>query len=673
MSNLCIPKFVADSFKKALKGKDIQIGELLKMSTEERTKLFEKYAGTDAKTISTLFEEKLVLKNKVAGLKNFINQITMEGKYNPERKAELEQAINDYRAKQQERIFSPSEEQTFLNDLADKINGTHITLEESKQLWDLTSKVDDLAKNFDNTKPTGEKWSSPEKAREYGASKVAMDNYVESLKEPPQTLKQIFKDTINETKDTFKTNKPKAVGDILKKTLQTITDNSVALVASIDNSFMGRQGLKTLMTHPSVWWDGAKNSFTDIAGTLGGKNMKDALMADIYSKENYLNGNYDLAKILPKSEEQYPTSLPERIWGLGKAFKASEVAFTGSAIRMRTGLYDLVSNIAEKNGVEMNKAEIQSIGKMINSLTARGQWGKTGEPAVVRMILWSPKMLKANLDVLTAHTGQDISPFARKQAAINLAKIVMTSATIMTIANAIKPGSAETDPRSTNFGKVKVGNTTFDFTGGASSLLVLASRLLSGSSKSSSTGLVTQFGSGYGQQSRFDTLIDFLTNKTTPPVGAIISFLKGTTPSGQKATLKNVVGNITTPISIQNAINLKDDHSAEAVLGVLLDTIGINANTYNAGATDWTLNPGVELQAFQSKVGDVKFKEANDLYNTKVKTWLEKVKTDSIYKQMSPEDKQKIITRKKGDIKNEVLKQYGFIYKAPKTKKLPKF
>lgn len=663
---ICIPKKAAEQFKKALKGKDIQIGDLLKMSTEDRQKVFESFAGKQAKEINTLFEEKLVLKNKVMGLKNFIAKVAQEGRYSPERKAQLEQALSDYRAKQQERIFNPTEEQTFLNELADKTQGTHITRDEAKNVFELTSKVDSLRQELD-TKYT------EAKGREFGAAKVVMDNYVDALKEPPATLKQMIREALDQTKDEWKTNKPRAVAQLLLKTLKTITDNSIALVASLDNSFLGRQGLKTLMTHPTVWWKGASNSFKDIAGTLGGKNMKDALLADIYSKENYINGNYDLAKILPKTEEQYPANLPGRIPGLGRAFKASEVAFEGSAMRMRTGLYDLISQIAEKNGVDVSeKYQIESMGKMINSLTARGALGKVGESPAVKLIFWAPRMLKANWDVLTAHTGQDLSPFARKQAAINLVKIVVTSATIMTLANAIKPGSAETDPRSSNFGKIKIGNTTFDYTGGAGSLLVLAARQIMNSTKSTSTGLVSPFGTAFGQQSRFDTLIDFMTGKTTPPVGAIIAMLKGSTPTGQKATATNVLGNIVTPISLQNALQLKDDHSAAAVLGVLLDTIGLNTNTYVAGATDWTQNPGVELQAFQKKVGDTKFTAANTTYNQQVKTWLTSVKQNPVYIKLTPEEKQRVITNKKDEIKKKIFAQYGFRYKQQKAKPVPK-
>jgi len=512
------------------------------------------------------------------------------------------------------------------------------------------------------------------KNKEYAATKVAVENYIESLRGPEESVKELIIQAFEDTKEQWKTNKPKAVFDLLMKTTKVMVDNSIVLVASIDNSFIGRQGLKVLMTRPTVWYDGAINSFKDFAGTLGGKNMRDALLTDIYAKENYINGNYEIAKILSKSEEQFPTSLPGKIPALGRLFKASEAAFEGSAMRMRTGLYDLISDMAQKNGVDMTqKYQIESIGTIINSLTARGQWGKRGESPIVKLILWAPKMLKGNIDVLTAHLGQDISPFARKQAAINLTKIVMTSATIMTLANAIKPGSAELDPRSSNFGKIKLGNTTYDFTGGASSLVVLAARQISGSTKSSSTGLIKEFGTEFGQQTRFDSLIDFLTGKTTPPIGAMISFMKGTTPTGDRATLGNVAKNILLPISIQNAIKLKDDSSANAILGVILDGFGINASTYVAGSTDWTKNMGVELKAFQAKVGNVKFEQANDLFNKEVTEWLISTKNNVIYQKLSPEDKQRAITNKKDDIKTKIFRQYGFRYRKAKSNRIPNF
>lgn len=413
----------------------------------------------------------------------------------------------------------------------------------------------------------------------YGANKVRYQNYADFLKRQNAPIKKQLREAGKEFATTWSQNKPKAVYNIGKDATNTIVNNSIAMVATLDNSFLGRQGLKTLQTHPSVWAKGAYNSFIDFGKTIGGKNAHDALMADIYSRENYMNGNYDKAGILNKLEEQFPTSLPERIPGVGRVFKASEYAFTGSAIRMRTGLFDLMEKTAKKNGVEWNETQIKDIGKMINSLTARGKWGQKGEPGVIRLVMWAPKMLKANLDVLTAHgltAGLD-TPFARKQAAMNWVKIIGETATLIMVANALKPGSAETDPRSSDFGKIKVGDTRFDITGGAGSIVTLSARLIRNSRKSTTTGEIIPLGGGFGQSSRFDVLADFMVGKSTPPARVVFDWLKSKDYKGDPFSPATSVYRAVTPITIQQAIQLKDNASADRVAGVILDGLGISS------------------------------------------------------------------------------------------------
>jgi hypothetical protein len=85
---------------------------------------------------------------------------------------------------------------------------------------------------------------------------------------------------------------------------------------------------------------------------------------------------------------------------------------------------------------------------------------------------------------------------------------------------------------------------------------------------------------GYGQSTPFDALIDFLINKTSPPARVVVDWLKGKTREGKPTTLANVAYGAFTPISIQNALKAKDDVSADKVAAVILDLVGINANSY---------------------------------------------------------------------------------------------
>lgn len=573
----CLLPGQVEKFKKALKDKDIKIAELIKMSPEKRIELFKEYAGENAKEVNLLFERKRVLKNKMLGMKNWASKLGEVGKYSPEGKAKFNALKEEYKAKQFERTFNPKEEESFLSSLVESKFGSEITREEAKNVFNLTQKSDKLLKEYNTDTET---WSSPEAKGKYGASKVVLENYVETLKNPELKLTDIIKSRSSELKQTFKENRAKATTDLLRDSLKFVNDNFIAVVASFDNSFLGRQGLNTLQTHPTKWWGGAKQSFVNFAKTLGGKNAMEAVMAKVYSDPNYLNGNYQKSGILKKGEEQFPTSLPGRIPGVGRVFKASESAFTGSAIMMRTGVYDLLEKTARKNGVEINDEWIKDQGNLINSVTARGK-GKITESEVTRLLLWAPKMLKGNIDVLTAHAGGAglKTPFARKQAWANLAKIVAETVGAVVIINALRPDTVETNPQSSDFLKIKIGDTRFDITAGKASIITLVARLLTGRTKTQS-GDIKKINSGeFGSSTLFDVGLNFLVNKTTPMTRTVIDFLRGTDFKYDKTTVKGELFN-KMPISIQNFLELKDNPESEAVVGAFVDLFGINANTY---------------------------------------------------------------------------------------------
>lgn len=410
----------------------------------------------------------------------------------------------------------------------------------------------------------------------YGRAKADYMAYLEELSGERRSVKEQLKDRIAEFSKEWEDNSVSAIFHLVEDTLKTGIESSIGFVASLDNSFMGRQGLWTLMTHPTAWWDGAYNSFADMVKVLGGKEARRELMADMYSRDNFKE--YIKAKIITKNEEQYPSHIPSRIPVIGRAFSASEQAFFGSALRMRMDLYDLLTSRAKANGVDFGKkGEIENWGKLINSLTARGAWGKKGDPVTLKLLLWAPKMLKGHLDVLTAHglgSGLKESKYARQEAFKNIMKITAETALIMAIADALVPGSIEWDSKSSDFGKIKIGNTRFDITGGAAALVVFASRMVKGLTKSTTTGLTTQ-------KARWDIFLDFLRGKANPPIRMLTDWMIGENWRGEKFSWTDSAINAFTPISIQNAIDLKDEQSLASVMGVFLDAVGISSNTYS--------------------------------------------------------------------------------------------
>ena len=286
MAMFCIPKKKIAEFRKALKDKKLDIRKLLQMSTEERTKLFAKFAGEDAKDVNLLFEQKLLLKNWVQGVKNWASKVGEVGRYDPLEKAKMEELMKDFREQQRKRLLSPDEKESFLSDAVEAKLGTSISKGEAKTLFDLQTKANKLKEKIDIDTPR--QLRSPEQQRiasEYGAAQVAANKYVDILK-GQGSLRDTVKAAKQEFKEDWEEDKITAIGKVVMKSIKSITDNSISMVASFDNSFMGRQGMHLLNTHPKIWWKMAKKSFSDIYKTLGGKDSRDALMADVYSRPN---------------------------------------------------------------------------------------------------------------------------------------------------------------------------------------------------------------------------------------------------------------------------------------------------------------------------------------------------------------------------------------------------
>lgn len=490
---------------------------------------------------------------------------------------------------------------------------------------------------------------------EYGRAKTAFRNYVSALK-------------LNATKKSFK-EQLKSPGELFMKG----AGNAKALQSSMDNSSLFRQGWKSLWTHPGKWSKNALKSFQDIAKTFGGKNVLDETAADISSRPNELNGFYKKAKLaVGIDEEAYPEHLGYKLPLLGRAYKASEAAFVGFLQRQRADIFDKYIDMAQKSGVELTDKELASIGKLVNGLTSRGSLGKYESAGnLLNNIFFSPRLLKSHFEVLGGHviTGAGGSNFVRKQAAKNLVKIVSGTAAVLALADAVRPGSVEWDPRSSDFGKIKIGNTRFDVSGGMGSVATLASRLVTLSKKSSTTGDVSPLtGQGFGAATGLDVVENFFENKLSPVAGVARDILRGETFQGDKPTPARIAGSLITPLIFQNLSQLKGPGSANSVAAGISEALGVSANTYSA-SPNWKTSGSAELKAFKEKVGDEKFSQATKNFDNKFDTWLRGIEKTPKYQALSVDDRQTVRNNKSEEIKKKILEGYNFEYEPPKKDK----
>jgi len=543
MAGFCLPKELTKPFLSALKDGTFNPAKLSSMSSAERRSAFAQIVGeANAREVNSLFESKLLLKNQQQGIITWAKQVAG---LKPQEIADLTSKVSKL-----DRVLNPADERLFLEDLARKKLGMEVTIEEAQRITKLAQEVQKAKAAME---AGGDRMA-------YGRAKVALGNYVSELKNSNGlSLRE------------------KGLGGAVNE----LAGISKGLKASLDNSAIFRQGWKTLFTNPSLWLKNSIQSFIDLAQQFGGKAVMDEVQADIQSRPTY-----DLMKQakldIGTTEEQFPSHLAEKIPLLGRLYKASEAAYTGFVYRMRADVFDKYLEIAKQKGIDItDKNQLIPIGRLVNSLTGRGNLGKAEQVAgAVNNVFFSPRFLKSNIDFLTAHQFQKgVTPFVRKQAAINLVKAITGTAAVLAIANAISPGSVETDPRSSNFGKIRINGTTFDVSGGMASVLTLAARLLTLSSKSSVTGKVSPLNSGkYGAQTGVDVVVNFAEGKLSPIASVVRDLLKGQDFQGNKVTPLGEAANLLVPLPITNAIQLSQAQNAPTLLGIIADALGISVN-----------------------------------------------------------------------------------------------
>jgi hypothetical protein len=652
----CLIKSEEQKFRKALVEKKINPFVIQSMTSEERRSLFSEFVSEEnAKNINSLYESKLLAKNQQKGFENWVKRslgMTPEIKRDMVSKIERLNELG---------VLNPQELADFKEDMARTRLGLGITFKEAKTINTLAEERT-LAREKWN-KDTG--WSSKKDRIQYGIRQVMLENYVNDLKLQSQKIN-------------FKENPILATTEAVK----SIPSVMKSLMASLDNSFFGRQGIKNLfgsIEQKKIWARTFAKSFKDIGMEIANKKIDglepmDLIRADVYSRDNSINGKYKAGnyRIGVLNEEAFPTSLPERVPLLGRLFKASETAFTGGALRMRADLADLLIAKAEKAGVNtLNPEQARGIGNLVGSLTGRGSLGK-GETIAdeLNVLLFSARFFKSNIDTLTAHQfDKKATPFVKSEARKNLLTIVANLAGILTLAKLIDPEAVDEDPRSTNFGKVRIFGKWVDISGGMRGIITPAARLIP-TKRNGEWGLWQKSAGGdwtnlakpkYGQRDGLDLLLDsFFLNKLAPVAAILRDALRGEMFGGEPFDIKKSITNSITPLSIQKFNDVKDEKFG-VITGVMIsEFFGLGVDTYKSESS-WNKKTSKEMTEFKSQVGSDLFNQANEDYNRAYSLWFEEVSKDPRYKRLSDDGKEKLQTDAKDALKNKILDEYGYI------------
>ena len=323
---------------------------------------------------------------------------------------------------------------------------------------------------------------------------------------------------------------------------------------------------------------------------------------------------------LETREENFPSAMAELIPGIGKLIHISDKGYVNFLNGLRAAMAEHYYQFAAEQGWDLNDDHlISSINRFVNSATGRGDLGAFQKYATtLNATLFSPRLLWSRINFLNPVFYARLHPFARRQALKSLSKLMAGAAFTMGMAR-LAGAQVSFDPRNSDFGKIKVGNTRIDFLGGFQQPLVLLSRLATMTSVSPTTGRpMSLSGKGFGT-SELDILQRFFANKLAPVPSAMYEAFSQKDPlSGQPvgrgsfvpdihhlfgpegSLEKNFVLKRMIPLLAQDIASLPP--GPESGLGVL-PAMGIGASSYGPPLTGQKLIDAINKATRDAGVG----------------------------------------------------------------------
>lgn len=313
--------------------------------------------------------------------------------------------------------------------------------------------------------------------------------------------------------------------------------------------------------------------------------------------------NHDLTK----REEDFMSSLSEKIPFIGKSVvKGSERSYTALLNKSRVDMFNYFANSMEQRGLtfENSPKQYKAMAEYINNATGRSDFGETLNRVapILNSVFFSPRLIASRVNMLSYWAQPRFWKTLPKEVKIdyfrNWLSLLAVGGTLMAVA---KAGGAEVedDPRSSDFGKIKSGNTRWDIWGGAQPYARVMAQVVSGSRKSTKSGKIYELnGDDIFGETRAGVITDFFRNKLAPVPGAAVDILSGRTGIGDKIvyqwggagdkeiSLDQYVKQRVLPMTITGTQEAMKDAGVKALFTVgIPSTFGVGTQTYENKST----------------------------------------------------------------------------------------
>ena len=380
-------------------------------------------------------------------------------------------------------------------------------------------------------------------------------------------------------KEAAEKKKTEEVDHLEKGLVDDLTDIPKTLKFAFDVSWLGRQGL-FLLNRPKALKGMLKGTATAIPFT--GRELHERIKtelaerpnAELYEKAGLNQYKYDPTEITKISQrmEEIPSERAAKLPGI----RHSTRAFEDAANLARANMFDHFAEKFEKLGktFETHPDLYKKMADYLNVLTMRKPLPKKLQQAgwILNKMFVSPMAIYSRLTMINPLWYAKLPKEMKLEAARDIGG---TIATIAALLGATKIAASQAglssddvdinfDPAHTDFGKLRIGHTSLDFSAGLIPLVRTLYRITSGR-KATRKGEYKLPGSiGYGLQedlkdapfrtSAFSEINQFIENKKSPLYQAYKGITSGKGWYGEDYGFAQLLTDLFMPLSLEDPI-----------------------------------------------------------------------------------------------------------------------
>ena len=276
----------------------------------------------------------------------------------------------------------------------------------------------------------------------------------------------------------------------------------------------------------------------------------------------------------------------EKVLGpFGRLVRMSNRAYVAFLNKLRIDVYKKWRKEANRKAIKEGREgasedELRGIARSINILSGRGELGRFTDAAMLlNLPFFSPRFAISRFQLPVAIIGAG-SNETRKAVLRNVMSYMAFMTTALGVAEAAGVGTIEKDPRSADFGKLRIGNTRIDPWAGFQQVAVFLTQMSPMGRKSTATGEIENVDPR-------QRIAQFIESKLSPPASVLMSLGRGRRMFGKELTAQGLLWeDLIEPMSIGDVDEAVEDIGwlAGGAAGTT-SIFGTGLTTY--GMPDW--------------------------------------------------------------------------------------